>query len=159
MEPTEEITYTVVVTNTGGTEVTGPVVDTLPDGFTVDEASISDNGTLSGDTITWNVTLAADESKTLTYKGTVERMCRNGAHHRQQGHVPRPEAHDPARRGARRCRRSRSAMRTTRSSPSRRIEDLADTGANNVGNLVGAALLAMIAGGLMVTFGRRRREE
>ena len=38
-------------------------------------------------------------------------------------------------------------------------EDLAATGANNVGNLVGAALLAMLAGGLMVTFGRRRRDE
>ena len=38
-------------------------------------------------------------------------------------------------------------------------EDLADTGAGNVGNLVGAALLALLAGGLMITFGRRRREE
>jgi LPXTG-motif cell wall-anchored protein len=38
-------------------------------------------------------------------------------------------------------------------------EELADTGANGVGNLVGAALVAMLAGGLMVTFGRRRREE
>ena len=38
-------------------------------------------------------------------------------------------------------------------------EEIAATGAGNVGNLVGAALLAMLAGGLMVTFGRRRRNE
>ena len=38
-------------------------------------------------------------------------------------------------------------------------EEIAATGAGNVGNLVGAALLAMFAGGLMVTFGRRRRNE
>ncbi len=36
-------------------------------------------------------------------------------------------------------------------------EDLADTGADGVRNLVGAALLAMLAGGLRVTYGRRRR--
>ena len=38
-------------------------------------------------------------------------------------------------------------------------EEIAATGASDVGNLVGAALLTMLAGGLMVTFGRRRRNE
>ena len=38
-------------------------------------------------------------------------------------------------------------------------EEIAATGANNVGNMVGAALLAMLAGGFMVTFGRRRRNQ
>ena len=36
-------------------------------------------------------------------------------------------------------------------------EDLAKTGADYVAPLVTAALLALLAGGLMVVFGRRRR--
>ena len=50
------------------------------------------------------------------------------------------------------------AHRGERSWPPRRRRS-PHTGADNVGNLVGAALLAMLAGGLMVTFGRRRREQ
>ena len=36
-------------------------------------------------------------------------------------------------------------------------EDLAKTGADYIAPLVTAALLALLAGGLMVVFGRRRR--
>jgi hypothetical protein len=36
-------------------------------------------------------------------------------------------------------------------------EEIADTGADNVGTLVATAILAMVLGGLMVTFDRRRR--
>ena len=66
------ITYSVKVTNTGGSTFTGPLVDTLPVGFTADAASVTaSGGTLSGGTITWQVSLAAGASATFSYSGTV----------------------------------------------------------------------------------------
>ena len=155
------ITYTVVVSNTGGTEVTGPVVDTLPAGFTA--STISDGGKLEGGKITWNVTLAAGASKTLTYSGAVNDNVANNtklintvtfqnltATTEHTVTVPTPPVQDIE---------DEVVEEDEEVVAAEEDEDLADTGANGVGNLVGAALLAMLAGGLMVTFGRRRREE
>jgi uncharacterized repeat protein (TIGR01451 family)/LPXTG-motif cell wall-anchored protein len=150
----DTIDYSVEVTNTGGSEFTGPMVDTLPVGFAADEASISDGGVLSADgtTITWTVTLAAGESKTFTYSGTVG-----------------PDAADELLNVVVLTLEDDSTIKDQTVHPVAPVEgieeeepdgeELADTGANGVGNLVGAALLAMLAGGLMVTFGRRRREQ
>jgi uncharacterized repeat protein (TIGR01451 family)/LPXTG-motif cell wall-anchored protein len=156
------ITYTVVVSNTGGTEVSGPVVDTLPAGFTATTSSISDGGTLNGNKITWNVTLAAGASKTLTYSGTVNDNLANNTSlintvtfqnlTATTTHTVTVPAVTPPVQGA-----EDEVVEDEEVVAAE--EDLADTGANNVGNIVGAALLAMLAGGLMVTFGRRRREE
>jgi uncharacterized repeat protein (TIGR01451 family)/LPXTG-motif cell wall-anchored protein len=160
------ITYTVVVSNTGGTEVTGPVVDTLPAGFTATASTISDGGKLEGGKITWNVTLAAGATKTLTYSGAVNDNVANNTklintvtfqnltatteHTVTVPPPPTPPVQDIE---------DEVVEEDEEVVAAEEDEDLADTGANGVGNLVGAALLAMLAGGLMVTFGRRRREE
>ena len=62
----QTINYSILVTNTGGSTFTGPMVDTLPAGVTVN-GTISDGGVLNGNTITWQVTLEAGASKTFTY--------------------------------------------------------------------------------------------
>jgi hypothetical protein len=130
------------------------MVDTLPDGFVVDEASISDGGQLSADgtTITWQVTLAAGESKTFTYSGTVG-----------------PDAADELLNVVVLTLEDGSTLQDQTVHPVAPVEgieeeeepvdEIADTGAAGVGTLVTTALLAMLAGGLMITFGRRRRQE
>ena len=153
----DTIDYQIKVSNTGGSDVTGPVVDTLPTGFTADATTISDGGKISSadgvTIITWEVTLAAGASKTLTYSGTVDDDVIDGQVLLNTATFAGLED---------------TTTHTVEVPPVAPIEDeevvdseedLADTGANGVGNLVGAALLAMLAGGLMVTFGRRRRHE
>ena len=159
------ITYTVKVTNTGGSTFTGPLVDTLPTGFTADAASVTaSGGTLSGNTITWQVSVGAGLSTTYSYSGTVTAAAVGSVVNTVVLTVP-----------------GKGTISDTTTHPVAVVadiedevvapaedeevvagdedEDLAATGANNVGTIVGAALLALLAGGLMVTFGRRRREE
>lgn len=65
-------TYTITISNTGGIAASDvKVVDTLPGNYgTITD--ISDGGTLSGTTITWTgLTVPANGSKILTFKGTV----------------------------------------------------------------------------------------
>jgi uncharacterized repeat protein (TIGR01451 family) len=152
----DDIEYTVTVTNTGGSTFTGPMVDTLPSGFEVDEASVTaSGGTLSGNKITWNVTLDVDEVKTFTYSGTVAPGAEGDLVNRvvltlEDGTIEDSTTHPVS---------PVSPIEDEDDEEKVDGEELADTGANGVGNLVGAALLAMLAGGLMVTFGRRRREQ
>ena len=58
-EPGDTFTYTLDLTNETGPDVTAAynlvVTDVVPTGVVVDEATISNGGTLVGDTITWNI--------------------------------------------------------------------------------------------------------
>jgi LPXTG-motif cell wall-anchored protein len=132
------------------------MVDTLPSGFEVDEASVTaSGGTLSGNKITWNVTLDVGEVKTFTYSGTVAPGAEGDLVNRvvltlEDGTIEDSTTHPVS---------PVSPIEDEDDEEKVDGEELADTGANGVGNLVGAALLAMLAGGLMVTFGRRRREQ
>ena len=49
--PGQLIKYSVVASNTGGSSFTGPMVDTLPDGFTADAASVTASGARSAQTV------------------------------------------------------------------------------------------------------------
>jgi uncharacterized repeat protein (TIGR01451 family) len=150
----ETIEYTVTVKNTGGSAFTGPMVDTLPAGFDVDEASVTaSGGALSGNTITWQVTLEAQASTTLTYSGIVTDAAFGDLVNTVVLTLPKGTISDSTVHPVAVVAEIEDEIVAAEE------EELADTGANNVGNLVGAALLAMLAGGLMVTFGRRRREE
>jgi uncharacterized repeat protein (TIGR01451 family) len=146
----QAITYTVVVSNKGGRDLTGPVVDTIPAGFDVD--SISDGGTLTDGRITWNVTLAPGASRTFTYTGTVT------------GAAADTLVNTVAFAGL----TDSTSHPVSVVSPEEDViddeevvagEEIADTGADNVGTLVSTALLVMVLGGLMVTFDRRRRTD
>ena len=82
VQPGSRIDYSVKVGNTGNGPITGaPVVDTLPNSVSVVAGSVSDGGTVSqdGKSISWNVTLAPAESKTLTYSVTVDKAAPQGA--------------------------------------------------------------------------------
>lgn len=70
--PGQTTTYTITVTNTGGTTASNvSVVDTLPGNYGTVTA-ISDGGVLAGSTITWsNLTIPANGSKALTFTGTI----------------------------------------------------------------------------------------
>lgn len=66
------VTYTVTVTNPTASPITATVTDVLDpdlDPTFVDADSISNGGTLTGNTITWtNLAVAADTTLTLTYE-------------------------------------------------------------------------------------------
>ncbi len=155
VEAGDKITYSVKATNTGGSEFTGPMVDTLPDGFIVDAASVTNGGVVSGNTITWQVTLAGGASATFSYSGTVDtdaagELLNMVVLTTPQGDISDQTIHPVSIvEGVEEVDEPDEVIAGT--------EDLASTGANNTGSLVAAALLAMVAGGLMVTFGRRRR--
>jgi uncharacterized repeat protein (TIGR01451 family)/fimbrial isopeptide formation D2 family protein len=82
VQPGTQINYSVQVGNTGNFPITdAPVVDTLPSNVSVVTGTISDGGTLSGDgkSITWTVTLAPGDNKTLTYAVKVDQAAPAGA--------------------------------------------------------------------------------
>ncbi len=70
--PGATTTYTVTITNTGGTAASDvQVVDTVPGNYS-NVTNISDSGVLSGSTVTWTgLTVPANGTKTLTYKGAI----------------------------------------------------------------------------------------
>ncbi len=178
----QAITYKVELTNRGGQATTSDLVDTLPAGVTYQPGSATRNGatsepTVAGQTLTWPlVTVPVDDPATtgvneglviFSYQVKVNSDAANGltlVNTASWARLTDTTIH---------------GVNVPPVAPVADIEDevvvedvedeevvaaeedeeLADTGANNVGNLVGAALLAMLAGGLMVTFGRRRREE
>jgi uncharacterized repeat protein (TIGR01451 family) len=148
----ETIDYSVKVTNTGGSTFTGQMVDTLPAGFTVTGA-ISDGGVLTGNTITWQVTLEAQASKTFTYSGTVDDTAFGDLINTVVLTTPAGPISDSTVHPVAVVEAIEDEVVASEE------EELADTGAGNIGDFVGAALLAMLAGGLMVTFGRRRRNQ
>jgi uncharacterized repeat protein (TIGR01451 family)/LPXTG-motif cell wall-anchored protein len=147
----QTINYSVLVTNTGGSTFTGSMVDTLPAGVTVN-GTISDGGVLSGNTITWQVTLEAGASKTFTYPVLVESAATGDLINTVVLTTPAGPISDSTVHPV-------AVVEAIEEVVAAEEEELADTGADNVGNFVGAALLAMLAGGLMVTFGRRRRNQ
>jgi hypothetical protein len=107
-------------------------------------------GTLSADgtTITWQVTLAAGASQTFTYSGVVgpdaaDQLVNTVVLTLQDGSKLQDSTVHPV-----------FIVEAIEDEPE---ETIADTGAGSTGTLVSAALLAMLAGGLMVTFDRRRR--
>jgi uncharacterized repeat protein (TIGR01451 family) len=148
----QTINYSILVTNTGGSTFTGPMVDTLPAGVTVN-GTISDGGVLTGNTITWQVTLPAGESKTFTYPVLVGPTAAGDLINTVVLTTPAGPISDSTVHPVAVVAEIEDEVVAAEE------EEIAATGAGNVGNLVGAALLAMLAGGLMVTFGRRRREQ
>ena len=155
VEPGDFINYSVTVSNTGGLPITGPVVDTLPAGLTVVPTTISSGGTANAalTVITWQVTLPPGASLTFTYQALVGEGVQTGQNlvniatfQGLQDSTTTPVELPPV-------------AGIEEEIVAAEEEEIAATGANNVGNMVGAALLAMLAGGLMVTFGRRRRNQ
>ncbi|MEV8267546.1 isopeptide-forming domain-containing fimbrial protein [Microbacterium sp. NPDC076911] len=75
--PGDVFTYTLSVTNTGDSAAYNMLVtDAVPEGVVVDESSISQDGMLSGSTITWDAAdlpgpLAPADSIELTYEATL----------------------------------------------------------------------------------------
>ena len=157
VSPRDTITYSVLVSNTGAGSFTGPMVDTLPVGFTADAASVTaSGGVLSADgrSITWTVTLAANSSTTFTYSGTVDETATANLVNTvvlttPQGPISDSTTHPIAPVAPIEDVVPPAVVAGT--------EDLAKTGADYIAPLVTAALLALLAGGLMVVFGRRRR--
>ncbi len=136
----DTITYSIEVRNTGGSTFTGPLTDDLPTGFTLDESSISDSGTVSGSTITWNLTLAAGETITVTYSGTVNKSAKDELVNTATLTTPEGPITDQ-----------------TRHPVKGGTPPLAHTGADAVSPILLAALLTILGGTLLITWGRRRR--
>ena len=142
--------------NVGGLPITGPVVDNLPAGLTAVTGTVSGGGVVSnnGQTITWQVVnLAPGATLTFTYQAVVGAGVTTGQNlvnvvtfQGLQDSTTTPVELPPV-------------AGIEEEVVAAEEEEIAATGANNVGNMVGAALLAMLAGGLMVTFGRRRRNQ
>jgi uncharacterized repeat protein (TIGR01451 family) len=164
--PGSEIAYQVVLTNKGGQAVTDNLVDTLPDGVTYVAGSAKRDGvaaepTVAGQSLTWpGVTVGIDDplttgvnegTTTFTYRVTVdldvpgeselENVAAWSGLQDRTDHVTPPVA----------------PIEDEESEEVVAGEEIADTGADNVGTLVATAILAMVLGGLMVTFDRRRR--
>jgi hypothetical protein len=99
------------------------------------------------------VTLAAGESKTFTYSGTVSLLAADDQINTVVLTTPTGPISDNTVHPVAVVEEIEDEVVEAEE------EEIAATGAGNVGNMVGAALLAMLAGGLMVTFGRRRREQ
>jgi len=140
--------------------------------------SISDAGTSSGSTITWQVSLSPGESRTLTYQATVSTdaslvgttlvntvtvagLSDTTTHGVGTGSGSVEEIVEPDEPDADETDEAESEdvepsveELVIVSEPS--TGQVARIGAD-VGGLVTAALLAMLPGGLMVTFERRRR--
>ncbi|MDE5977524.1 MAG: DUF11 domain-containing protein, partial [Turicibacter sp.] len=73
VEAEDEVTYYLTITNTGEGEAKGiTITDEIPDGLTLVEGSISDEGSEENGVITWTLdALAPDESQTVSFKVNV----------------------------------------------------------------------------------------
>lgn len=69
----ETVTYTITVTNNASTEKEVTVVDRLPDGITVNETTISNNGKYddTGRSISWTVKVPAKDNLNLTFSAVI----------------------------------------------------------------------------------------
>jgi uncharacterized repeat protein (TIGR01451 family) len=151
------VAYTITVKNGGdGAVVNETLVDQLPEGTKLDESTIDPAGGVYDDaagTITWKFSLAAGASATFSY--TVEVVTDEGTINNSVSWVERNltgRTEHPVEPGI--------TENITEKPPAEKppAAGLTDTGADVAG--VGAAgLLAMVIGGLMVAFGRRRRQE
>lgn len=69
----ETVTYTITVTNNASTEKEVTVVDRLPDGITVNETTISNNGQYddTARSISWTVKVPAKDNLKLTFSAVI----------------------------------------------------------------------------------------
>jgi uncharacterized repeat protein (TIGR01451 family)/gliding motility-associated-like protein len=66
------LSFEIVLRNNGPDDATNiEIQDNIPPGFSVNTASISNNGVFSGNTITWNLVSVAAGTRTLRYNVTV----------------------------------------------------------------------------------------
>ena len=162
----QTVGYTITAKNGGDTAVVGEtLVDTLPAGVDLITSSINpSNGVYNATarTITWKFDLPAAVGTTpataaFTYQVTV--TASSGSIVNSVSWVERSltattsNTVEPAVVGG---------VEETPDEPDAVVggtEDLPDTGAGNELNVAGFGLLAMLLGGLMVAFGRRRRRE
>ncbi len=159
------VSYKITVKNGGDTPVVGEtLVDKLPEGVEVIESSISPSGVYNptARTITWKFDLPAavgsvPSSATFTYQVTV--TAEEGSITNTVTWVERSLTDsttlpvEPGEVGGEETTDEEDGTTVGGS------EDLAETGAGNASNVAAAGLLAMVLGGLMVGFGRRRRRE
>ena len=161
----QTVGYTITAKNGGETAVVGEtLVDTLPAGAELIANSINPAGTYNATarTITWKFDLPAavgttPATATFTYQVTV--TASSGSIVNSVSWVERSltatttNPVEPATVGG---------VEETPDEPDNVVggtEDLPDTGAGSELNVAGVGLLAMVLGGLMVGFGRRRRRE
>ena len=162
----QTVGYTITAKNGGDTAVVGEtLVDTLPAGVELIANSINPSTGVynaSARTITWKFDLPAavgttPSVATFTYQVTV--TASSGSIVNSVSWVERSltatttNPVEPATVGG---------VEETPDEPDNVVggtEDLPDTGAGSELNVAGVGLLAMVLGGLMVGFGRRRRRE
>ena len=162
----QTVGYTITVKNGGDTAVVGEtLVDTLPAGVDLITTSINPSSGVynsTARTITWKFDLPAavgttPATATFTYQVTV--TAGSGSIVNSVSWVERSltatttNPVEPAVVGG---------VEETPDEPGSVVggsEDLPKTGADNTVNVAGFGLLAMVLGGLMVGFGRRRRRE
>ncbi len=162
----EIVTYTVTVKNGGDTAVVGEtLVDTLPAGVELITTSINPSSGVynsTARTITWKFDLPAavgttPATATFTYQVTV--TASSGSIVNSVSWVERSltaTTTNPVTPG------TVGGIEETPDEPDSVVggtEDLPNTGADDTVNVAGFGLLAMVLGGLMVGFGRRRRRE
>jgi uncharacterized repeat protein (TIGR01451 family) len=71
----EELEYTIVLENHGTeTAVNVQLVDTLPDGVVIDEASITGGASYQDGAVVWTGDIAPAASTTVTYKVTIDEV-------------------------------------------------------------------------------------
>lgn len=75
----DSLTYTIEVPNTTDAEVTMTITDAVPDGVTVDEETIDQDGVYNADnnTITWTVTVASGDTGCVNFTGVVNESAIN----------------------------------------------------------------------------------
>lgn len=75
----DTVTYYLTLKNTSGTDAENlTITDAIPEGLILDEASISDNGALHGNSIIWNLAvLKAGESKTVFFTIKLPSVSKN----------------------------------------------------------------------------------
>lgn len=68
----EELTYIIKVTNSSNIDANNiKIYDSIPEGTQYVEGSISDNGTIENNNLSWKVNIAKGETKTVSFKVTV----------------------------------------------------------------------------------------
>jgi uncharacterized repeat protein (TIGR01451 family)/LPXTG-motif cell wall-anchored protein len=162
----QTVGYTITVKNGGDTAVVGEtLVDTLPAGVELITSSINPSTGVynaSARTITWKFDLPAavgttPSVATFTYQVTV--TASSGSIVNSVSWVERgltATTTNPVTAG------TVGGVEETPDEPDAVVggsEDMPKTGAGNELNMAGFGLLAMLVGGLMVAFGRRRRRE
>ena len=132
--------------------ISGPVVDTLPSGLKVVAGTITGGGVPSADgrSVTWQVTLAPATSLTFFYQAEVVdsevvdgQVLVNVATFLGLQDTTTHTVDIPA-------------VVAGVEEEVVASEEIAATGANGIGPILTAALLALLAGGLLVVLGRRR---